>query len=207
MKATVTRRPVRIVRANHPNAWQHGCVDWKRLGKAVTRRRVQLGYPTLVSFSEAAGFSTRLLGDLEGGRRGSYDPATLARVERVLAWPPGAVDSILAGDVEPAANVMYGDPDQFPPFRVDFDGTDPTLNPARPLDAKLIVLRLHDAALPPEDRARLLATLTVVLEWTQARLDAAKSVEELAEGDRVLGEMPVGRPSKAEVRERHDVGR
>jgi hypothetical protein len=72
-------------------------VDWVRLGRAVTRRRVELGYKTIAAFAKVVELSTRIVGDLEAGRRGSYDPATLARVEEALGWPEGRVDEILTG--------------------------------------------------------------------------------------------------------------
>ncbi|MEV8510846.1 hypothetical protein [Dactylosporangium sp. NPDC051484] len=72
-------------------------MEWTDLGKAITQRRVELGHHTLVSFSKIVGLSTRILGDLEGGRRDSYDPATLVRIERALRWPAGTVDAVLAG--------------------------------------------------------------------------------------------------------------
>lgn len=143
-------------------------MDWKALGKAVTRRRVQLGYPTLVSFSEAARFSTRLLGDLEAGRRPSYDPATLARIERTLAWPPGAVDAILDGGPEPPPSLLVGNPSQPLPFHVTFNGT--------PTDAPLTLGRQVDAWLHPDsslsprgrDHLRKLITAAVYLAEQEA---------------------------------------
>lgn len=81
------------------------------------------------------------------------------------------------------------------------------LDASKELDAKLILVRTRAAVMPTADRARLLAQLDVLLEWEQSRIDAAMSVEERAERDRVLGEMPFKRPVKADVRERHDAGR
>lgn len=69
--------------------------DWGKLGKAITRRRVELGLDTIAAFARHVGLSTRILGDLEGGRRSSYDPATLAKVEQALDWPEGRVEEIL----------------------------------------------------------------------------------------------------------------
>lgn len=74
------------------------------MGRAIRHRRVELGHHTIASFAKVVNLSTRLLGDLEAGKRDSYDPATLVRLEQALDWPPGQIDDILhASDPDPFA--------------------------------------------------------------------------------------------------------
>lgn len=72
-------------------------MDWQRLARAVVARRVELGHRTRRSFIVASKLGARTVGDLETGRRSSYDPATLARLERALEWPAGHARAILLG--------------------------------------------------------------------------------------------------------------
>jgi transcriptional regulator with XRE-family HTH domain len=83
---------------------------WERLGAAVVARRVELGMLTREQLVEKSGMSRRLLSDIENGRRTSYDPATLARVEQALQWLPGTVDRILAEGDAQAGDVGDADP-------------------------------------------------------------------------------------------------
>lgn len=69
----------------------------QRLAQLVIARRVQLGYKTRASFTKAAHLSPRTLGDIETGRRPSYDKATMAALEQVLHWTTGSIDAILDG--------------------------------------------------------------------------------------------------------------
>lgn len=48
-------------------------------------------------FAHATGLSTRVLDDLEAGRRARYQPTTLAAVESALGWAPGSCERIVAG--------------------------------------------------------------------------------------------------------------
>jgi transcriptional regulator with XRE-family HTH domain len=77
---------------------------WRRLGAAVIARRVELGYRTREAFAEKAGLTSKTLAEVERGLRASYDPATLAKVERTLRWQPGRVRQILDGPqvIDPA---------------------------------------------------------------------------------------------------------
>lgn len=72
-------------------------MDWQALGKASVARRIRLGYETREKFAQAAGISSRLLSDIENGKRTSYDPATLVKLEEALKWEAGSVDALLAG--------------------------------------------------------------------------------------------------------------
>ncbi|MEU4558495.1 hypothetical protein AB0F72_08895 [Actinoplanes sp. NPDC023936] len=71
--------------------------DWVGLGQRVVSRRVELGYTTREAFAQVAGISSRLLGDLENGKRESYDTSTYAKLHQTLRWPIGSIPAILAG--------------------------------------------------------------------------------------------------------------
>lgn len=62
---------------------------WVHLGKTVVHRRVELGFDTREAFASHVGLSARLIGDVENGRRRSYDSATYAKLEQALGWPQG----------------------------------------------------------------------------------------------------------------------
>lgn len=81
--------------------------SWERLGSVVTSERVRRGYRSLASFAAAAGLSTSTLDNIEHGRKTSYDPTTVAALERALGWRSGSVSRVLRG-LEPLPD---GDPD------------------------------------------------------------------------------------------------
>lgn len=83
---------------------------WDRLGSLVVERRVDLGMETTTAFSDVTGLSTRILGDLENGRKDSYRAATLIKVERALKWAPGSIDSVLAGGRPSIDDSLHGQP-------------------------------------------------------------------------------------------------
>lgn len=68
-----------------------------RLGAHVIARRVELGYKTRAAFADATNFGLRTLGDIETGRRPSYDRSTIAALEKALQWTTGTVTRILDG--------------------------------------------------------------------------------------------------------------
>jgi transcriptional regulator with XRE-family HTH domain len=132
----------------------HSTPDWERLGRAIVRRRVELGFNTQAGLAEHMGLTARILGDLEGGKRVSYGKSTLARLERALDWPPGTVDEVLAG----------GDG----PQRHTFSPTAPTL--LHPLAARLHQLLAEDSPLPAHDRAMLEQLMEHVLDAEYAKV-------------------------------------
>jgi hypothetical protein len=75
----------------------HDAPDWARLGEYVVARRVRLGYKKRPAFSDASGISTRILGDIETGRRGNFDPTTIAALENTLGWATGSASRIAHG--------------------------------------------------------------------------------------------------------------
>jgi len=71
--------------------------DWNALAQAIKRRRVNLGYQRQKSLADRLPFGARLLGELENGRRDTYDAATIAALENALLWGPGSTEAILDG--------------------------------------------------------------------------------------------------------------
>ncbi len=69
--------------------------NWQEVANAVIQRRVELGYETRKEFIEGSGIGARTIGDIETARRESYDPATLARLEKALRWPAGKIQKVL----------------------------------------------------------------------------------------------------------------
>jgi hypothetical protein len=71
--------------------------DWERLGEYVVARRMERGFKTRSDLASAAQVSSRLLGDIEKGRRGNFDPTTIASLESALGWETGSVRRIVEG--------------------------------------------------------------------------------------------------------------
>lgn len=69
----------------------------ERLGRLVRARRKRLQLHTAADFAEAAQVSTRLIGDLETGRRSNFSAANKASIEDTLDWEYGSIDDTLAG--------------------------------------------------------------------------------------------------------------
>ena len=74
-----------------------GMPDWVRLGKYVVARRVELGFEQRVDFAAAAQITTRVISDLENGRRGNFDPVTVSKLEKTLGWETGSLQRVAAG--------------------------------------------------------------------------------------------------------------
>jgi transcriptional regulator with XRE-family HTH domain len=70
--------------------------DWSNLGRLVRERRTDLGL-TQAEIQSAGGPSPATLYLIESGRRGSYRPQVLRRLERALGWRAGSVRRALAG--------------------------------------------------------------------------------------------------------------
>lgn len=84
--------------------------SWQRLGRALERRRGELGY----LFRQRARFvkecgdgriSVKTISRLEKGERGSYPPSTIGTVEAMYQWSPGSVEAVLKGG-EPNAGLL-----------------------------------------------------------------------------------------------------
>lgn len=79
---------------------------WGRLAELVTARRAYLGY-SIAQLAAVSRLSTSTVDSLEHNRKSSYDPATLAALERALRWQLGSVERVLRG-LEP---IPLTDPD------------------------------------------------------------------------------------------------
>lgn len=78
--------------------------NWKRLGEQLVRRRIELDprYSNRKTFAAERGVGYRIVTDIEHGRRGNYEPATLAAVEVAYGITPGSTGRALAGgELEP----------------------------------------------------------------------------------------------------------
>lgn len=106
----------------------------KRLGRLVTRRRLDLGYTSRRAFAETSGIGERTVADIEQGKSVSFRTKHLA--EKALLWAPGSCEAVLMG----------GEP-------TIVDGDTPPPNPA--LEALTAALELAD----DEDWDELLAQL------------------------------------------------
>lgn len=79
------------------------------LGKAVARRRLQLGL-TQTELAQRGGPSTETLRLIENGLQDSYGPRTMARLEGVLRWPSGTGEALLRGVVSEQEVIENGCP-------------------------------------------------------------------------------------------------
>lgn len=91
---TIAVSPLSVATCRHQDV---GMADWQRLGEHVIARRTALGYKTRAQLAEASGISVRILGDIETGRRGRFDPKTLAALENALGWTVGSANRVATG--------------------------------------------------------------------------------------------------------------
>lgn len=70
--------------------------SWQRLARAAVERRAQLGI-TQLDVAQRGPMSLDRVQAIEGAKRSSYRPATLAALERALGWTYGSVAAILDG--------------------------------------------------------------------------------------------------------------
>ena len=103
---------------------------WERLGKALERRRGQLGYGyrqrgTFLRDSRVS-LSTKTLARLELGERDYYPDATVSMIERMYRVRPGSLEAFLRDGTELIPEDSGGD------YRRHFD--DPRLQEIEMLD-------------------------------------------------------------------------
>jgi hypothetical protein len=67
-------------------------------------RGLALGYRNRTDLAASLKFTVRTLADIENGVR-KASPGTYAMLENKLGWPPGSIDTFLAGGAEPQALV------------------------------------------------------------------------------------------------------
>jgi hypothetical protein len=71
--------------------------DPERLGQYVVSRRIELGYRDRIEFAGAAKITTRVMSDIENGKRTNFDKGTIAKLEKALGWATGSAARILRG--------------------------------------------------------------------------------------------------------------
>ncbi len=131
-------------------------MDWHRLARAIVDRRVELGYHTreallagMSTRTDGKGLSRRVLADLETGRRGNYDQATLQRLEQALGWPQGEVHRIIHGTTPPPR------PDEPVDISSELASPDGLAMWMRP-DSHPLAYLLHHAGLDEQTRMELI---------------------------------------------------
>jgi len=125
--------------------------DWERLGQYVVRRRVECGFKTRGDLAAAVQVSSRVLGDIEKGRRGNYDPVTIAGLESALDWESGSVRRIVEGgepDVRASAPSAAG---EAPPDEIELIYRSHSMTARQKLEAIRMVMQLR-AQVEQEDR-------------------------------------------------------
>jgi len=174
---------------------------WKRLGEELQRRRGRLGY----GFRRRGDFladcggqpserpSEKTLARLERGERGSYPPATLARLEALYEYAPGSFEAILAG----GEGTPLGAPPAPPLRAVPAAPSPPPGSPAEQVLAGLL-------AAYPDDRVVTEVLGSQFQEGKEARVIVNEILEWL-DFLRSKGRLPE-RGSSAGLRERNPKG-
>lgn len=73
---------------------------WKEAGQAVNARRLLMGL-SIKDLARNAGVDPRTVADLIHARRFAFTDATLANIERCLAWKPGSILMVAEEGKEP----------------------------------------------------------------------------------------------------------
>jgi hypothetical protein len=127
-------------------------MDWQRLGRYVTKRRIELGYRTREALVDAdLGIKLRTLGNIETGRQAGYHGNTLATLETALRWTTGSIAKVLRGG-EPT-NI-----DAILATNMITIGIDPDRVQRLPSDDPLVKV-IQDPKLTDEQKARIIRTL------------------------------------------------
>ena len=70
--------------------------NWQRLGHAIRKARIDIGYTNREAFADACNVSVRVLADIEAGSRDNFSDRVLGGLEEGLAWPAGTIDQIVS---------------------------------------------------------------------------------------------------------------
>jgi hypothetical protein len=72
---------------------------WRRLGRMLERRRVELDtrYSNLSLFAAERGLDYRMAWDVEHAARSNFRRPTITAIEVAYGWVPGSVAAVLAG--------------------------------------------------------------------------------------------------------------
>jgi transcriptional regulator with XRE-family HTH domain len=126
--------------------------DWPHLGRLVRERRTDLGL-TQAEIHGAGGPSPATLYLIESGRRGSYRPQVLRRLERALGWRAGDIRRVLAGgqpETEGESEPAPSAPAPAPPAPDDLAGAP---------DAQAWMTSFRRLPLSPHDKLLMLSRL------------------------------------------------
>lgn len=70
--------------------------NWRRLGAAVRRARLDLGITNRSHLADECNISARVLADIEAGVRANFSRRVMDRIEAGLGWPTGTIDQIVS---------------------------------------------------------------------------------------------------------------
>lgn len=128
----------------------------RTVGALVIQRRLARGFKTKIQFSDATGLSTRVLTDLEAGKR-RLGSVSYVQIETALGWPAGEIDSYLDG-----VGSFLDDEEQRP--------GEQSVSPSGNDDDFGTIKARKPANMTDEDFKRLLAEYREEIEW---KLDRA----------------------------------
>lgn len=77
---------------------EESATGWKRLGEYVVARRMALGYRRQADLGDAAGVTSRVIGDIELGNRGNFSLGTVIGIEQALGWESGSMRRVMLGE-------------------------------------------------------------------------------------------------------------
>lgn len=70
--------------------------NWHRLGQAIRKGRIEMGYTNREAFADVCNVSVRVLADVEAGSRNNFSDRVLGGLEEGLGWPAGTIDQIIS---------------------------------------------------------------------------------------------------------------
>ena len=76
---------------------------WREIGLAVSRRRIERGYPTQQDLADAAGVHLNTISRLERGAASKRRNPTWGQIERALDWPQGTIGDMVQRATRKAA--------------------------------------------------------------------------------------------------------
>ena len=76
---------------------QDDAVDWREIGRAVFRRRIELGMQTQKELAERAGVHLNTISRIERGLPSSRRSPAWPKIEAALQWPAGHISRLADG--------------------------------------------------------------------------------------------------------------
>ena len=80
--------------------------DWKAVGDAVYRRRVELGMERQQDLAERAGVHLNTIGRIERGVPSTRKNPTWPKIEAALQWPVGYIGKLAGGEVDDSPDTL-----------------------------------------------------------------------------------------------------